>query len=110
VCSLTYDCYRRDPLGAPLALPPLVFALDDVDAIISSLQDSQTRALYPGMVFVGGNGGLERIAFDTRGPEPPWPIVMMDPVAGNESAVTIARDFAEFVDAVDRSLPDQHGP
>jgi hypothetical protein len=77
----------------PLALPPLVFILDDVDFIIGNVMDLRTRELYPGLVLFGSNGGLERIAFDVRGTEPPWPIVMMDPVAGNDSAIVIARDI-----------------
>ena len=88
-----------------MALPPLVFVLDDVDFLVSNVEDSYMRELYPGLLFFGGNGGLERIAFDMRGGRPPWPIVMIDPVVGNESAVKIADDFDEFAEAVGRSKP-----
>ena len=49
--------------------------------------------------MIGSNGGLETIAFDTRATEP-WPIVMYDAVAGNESDVTIAKSMEEFVVAI----------
>jgi hypothetical protein len=90
----------------PLALPPLRFVLDDVDFILSNLVAPNMREAYPGMLFFGSNGGLESIAFDTRGAGPPWPIVMLDQVAGNESAVTIARDLEEFLKAVGLEAPE----
>jgi len=65
--------------------------------------------LYPGLLFFGSNGGLERIAFDMRSSRPPWPIVMIDPVAGNDSAVPIAHHLEEFVEAIGRPPPEPTG-
>jgi hypothetical protein len=93
----------------PVALPPLVFVLDDVDFIIDCLKAPSTAQLYPGLLFFGSNGGLERIGFDTRGAAPPWPVVMMDPVAGVESVVTIARDIEEFIQSVGVDSPARRG-
>lgn len=90
----------------PVALPPLVFVLDDVDSIILGIKDEETCESCHGFVFFGGNGGLERIALDVRGSSPPWPIVMLDPIAGPESAQRIAEDFERFLDAVGRENED----
>jgi SMI1 / KNR4 family (SUKH-1) len=83
----------------PLALPPLIFVLYSVDEAYEEIIDEDNKDLYPGYIFFGGNGGMEAIAFDVRG-NPPWPIVMMDRIAGEESAIEIARDLAQFITAV----------
>jgi hypothetical protein len=54
---------------------------------------------FPSFLFFGSNGGLELLAFDLRS-GPPWPIVMIDPIAGPESAEEIAPDLATFVKAI----------
>ncbi len=90
-----------------LALPPLLFMLDPVEAIIEGISDSFLLKEFPGFLFIGGNGGLERIAFDTRHGSPPWPIVMIDPIAGLNSTYTIAPDFATFVQAIGLELPEE---
>jgi hypothetical protein len=89
-----------------LALPPLLFMLDAVDEIVKSLNDSFLVEEFPGFLFFGGNGGLERIAFDLRGGSPPWPIMMIDPIAGPESARVIAPSIESFIQAIGRELPD----
>ncbi len=48
-----------------------------------------------GFLIIGSNGGGEYIAFDTRNGAP-WPIVMIDMVAGGDSAEVIAPDFETF--------------
>lgn len=83
-----------------LALPPLIFVLDDVDTVIGGLHDPFLAENFPGFLFFGGNGGLERIALDLRGGNPPWPIVMIDPIAGPSSAEQIAPDMRTFLHAV----------
>ena len=83
-----------------LALPPLMFVLDSVDDIVAGFRDPFLTEYFPGFLFMGGNGGLERIAFDLRGRVPPWPIVMIDPIAGPDSAVQIASDIQSFVAAI----------
>lgn len=87
-----------------LALPPLYFVLNTVDEIIRSLYGDFETSEFPGLIFFGGNGGLERIAFDTRDASPPWPIVMVDPIAGLSSVEPIASCFDKFALAI--GLPD----
>src|SRR6476620_3197565 len=61
---LLFDFLRFSNGGeGPLALPPLLFVLDGVDYIITNLQARSIRDLYPGLLFFGSNGGLERIGF-----------------------------------------------
>jgi len=74
--------------------------LDPAEEILASFSDPILQDTFPGFVFVGGNGGLERIAIDCRGKSPPFPIVMVDPVAGPESAQSIAPDAETFVAAI----------
>ena len=84
----------------PLALAPLIFVLDNVERIVQSFDDPFLLEEFPDFLFFGGNGGLETIAFDTRGGMTPWPVVMIDQIAGPESAVTIAPSFDAFIEAV----------
>jgi len=84
----------------PIALPPECFCMDSVDEIVNGLSDEFLIAAFPGFLFFGGNGGLERIAVDLRNKNAPWPIVMIDPVAGIVSAKVIAPDAATFVEAI----------
>lgn len=85
----------------PLALPPLYFMLYEVEYTSEVNQSPYQRQWYPGFFVFGSNGGLETIAFDTRGKEH-WPIVMYDPIAGTESAVTIAKNMEDFIRAIGR--------
>ena len=87
----------------PLALPPLYFLLYDAGFAAELNAGIDPR---PGYFAFGSNGGLERIAFDVRA-DPPWPVVMYDPVAGIEGAVVIARDMARFVSAIGLGPPDR---
>jgi hypothetical protein len=91
----------------PIALPPLYFMLYEAEYAITVNQIADQRELYPEHFVIGSNGGLETIAFDTRGSEP-WPIVMYDPVAGDDSDVTIARNMEEFIAAI--GLENQQVP
>jgi len=54
---------------------------------------------FPTFMFFGSNGGLESIAFDLR-VGPPWPIVMIDQIAGPESAKEIAPNMGAFIEAI----------
>jgi hypothetical protein len=84
----------------PLALAPLYLQLYSVkDCIELFHNDQQLREEFSNFVFFGSNGGLELIAFDLR-PGPPWPIVMIDPIAGLESAEQIAPDMMTFIEAI----------
>jgi hypothetical protein len=78
-----------------------------VEDTIRSLQDPHDREHFAGFVFFGGNGGLERIALDCRQGTPPWPVVMIDPIAGPGSAQVIAPSFAVFLNAVGLPYPEE---
>jgi len=82
-----------------LALPPMRFALDRVEDATSALSAKFETEEFPGLVFFGGNGGLERIALDYRSSESPC-IVMVDPIAGLESAMKIADSVEQLVLAI----------
>ena len=75
---------------------PLLFGLDSADEAVEYNESEFRREQFPDFWFFGGNGGLERIAFDLRA-GPPWRIVMIDPIAGPESAEIIAPDMATFI-------------
>lgn len=81
-----------------LNLPPQWLQLYDA-RFVADLASDEIAKWHPGYIFFASNGGLETIAFDTRGPKP-WPIVMIDPIAGPESAVVISPSFASFVEAI----------
>jgi SMI1/KNR4 family protein SUKH-1 len=89
-----------------LALPPLLFVLFDIDEVLEMLKDSFYREEFPDLLFFGGNGGLEQIAFDLRKGEP-YPIVMIDAIAGSESAVEIALNMAQFTEAIALERADE---
>ena len=91
-----------------LALPPRFFVLDSVAEILDSLNDRFLTEQFPGFVFFGGNGGLERFALDLNSAVPPFPVVMIDPIAGPESAMQIAPDFSVFVEAIGLEYHDEH--
>jgi hypothetical protein len=84
----------------PLALPPLWFQLYPVKDCID-LRHANQHVLenFPTFMFFGSNGGLESIAFDLR-VGPPWPIVMIDQIAGPESAKEIAPNMGAFIEAI----------
>jgi hypothetical protein len=82
-----------------LALEPLWFQLFDVAFAIQSWRDDNYRREYPDLFFFGSNGGLESIAFDMSCSKP-WPIVMVDCIAGLDSARRISRSIEEFIERV----------
>ncbi len=82
-----------------LALDPLWFQLFEVAFAIQLWQDQNYRNEYPDLFFFGSNGGMESIAFDMRQPQP-WPIVMVDCIAGIESARRIAENIQSFIQKV----------
>lgn len=83
----------------PLALPPLWFLLYSVKDCMEVCQSSWVVEFFPDFVFFGSNGGLESLAFNLR-VEPPWSIVMIDQIAGPDSAQEIAPDMAAFIEAI----------
>jgi hypothetical protein len=54
---------------------------------------------FPTFIFFGSNGGLESLAFDLR-VGPPWRIVMIDQIAGPDSARVIAPNMGAFIEAI----------
>jgi len=54
---------------------------------------------FEGLFIFGSNGGGETFALDMRGQEP-WPVVMVDCIAGMESVRRIAPNMDEFVLAI----------
>src|SRR5215470_16204689 len=83
----------------PLTLPPLYFQLYGVQECIDLCLNQEIRDRFPTLVFFGSNGGLESIAFDLR-TGPPWRIVMVDEIAGAESAEEIAPNMEVFIRAI----------
>ncbi len=92
----------------PLALPPLFFQLYSVEDCIALCHDSESVEQFPAFMFFGSNGGVESIAFDLR-VGPPLPIVMIDRIAGPESAEEIAADMATFIEAIGLEAEGQDG-
>ncbi len=82
-----------------LALAPLWFQLFDIAFAIELACDHFYVSEFEGLFFFGSNGGLESVAFDMRCP-PPWPVVMVDCIAGVDSAEQIAKDISEFIAAI----------
>jgi hypothetical protein len=82
-----------------LALPPQLFMLSSVEEIIAGLRDPFLKDNFPGFVFFGDNGSLESIPLDCRHGQP-FPIVMIDAIAGPDSADRIASDFAAFLASI----------
>jgi hypothetical protein len=81
-----------------LNLPPQWLQLYDAK-YVADLASDEIAKWHPGFIFFASNGGLETIAFDTRGSKP-WPVVMIDTIAGPESSVVIAQSFSSFVEAI----------
>ena len=88
-----------------LALAPRRFVLDPVELIVDSFDDAELVEQFAGFFFFGGNGGLERIALDCRN-GPPFPVVMIDPIAGPGSAEAIAPDLDAFIAAIGHAYPE----
>lgn len=82
-----------------LALSPLWFQLFDVESVITRANDDFYKTEYPGILFFGGNGGLESIGFDMRAAQP-WPIVAIDCIAGLDSLIIISENIADFIEAI----------
>ena len=81
-----------------LALPPMWFVLFTTEEVARLKEDEVFKEFQSIFQFFGSNGGLESVAFDLRSPT--RPIVMIDLIAGAKSAVEIAGDAWEFVNAI----------
>jgi len=84
----------------PLSIKPFHFQLDPSNVVVDTIRGANHgQADLRGYLIFGSNGGGEYLAFDTRD-GPPWAIVMIDMVAGGESAEIIAPDFDAFCDGI----------
>ncbi|WKJ91611.1 SMI1/KNR4 family protein [Methylomonas montana] len=82
-----------------LSLEPLWFQLFDIAFAIQLWRDENYRREYPDLFFFGSNGGLESITFDMSNFKP-WPIVMVDCIAGLDSAGRISSSIEEFIQRI----------
>lgn len=80
-----------------LALPPRWLQLWSARG--ASEMSEHAQDLWPGLFAFASSGGIETIAIDRRRPEP-WPIVMLDAIAGVESIEVIATDWPGFGSAI----------
>ena len=84
----------------PLPTQPYTLCLDPAETVAQTIEsDNHGQADLHGFLIIGGNGGGEYIAFDTRNGAP-WPVVRIDMVAGGDSAEVIAPDFDTFYDCI----------
>ena len=84
----------------PLPIQPLYLCLDAARTVVDAIEsENHGQADLQGFLIFGSNGGGEYIAFDTRDLAP-WPVVMIDMVAGGNSAEAIAPDFNAFCDQI----------
>lgn len=106
-CALPFDppaeyleflCYSNGGEGE-LPMEPLWFQLFDVAFAMQIWHDENYRTEYPNLFFFGSNGGVESIAFDICHPDS-WPVVMVDCIAGPDSARRISSGFPEFIQRV----------
>jgi SMI1 / KNR4 family (SUKH-1) len=81
-----------------IALPPLIFQLYKIQEIIELAKDEFYQEYFPNFLFFGGNRGLEMTAFDLR--TKLYPIVMIDSISGEESAIETAPTIVEFINAI----------
>ena len=83
----------------PLPASPYTLCLDPAGEVIEAVRSGRTGS--DGFLVFGGNGGGEYLAFDVRG-QMPWPVVVIDMVAGSETAETVAPDFDSFLGMIGR--------
>ena len=82
-----------------LACPPRLFSLNSCEEIIAEFQNEWLKEEFSGFLFIGGNLGLESIALDYRKAQP-YPVVMIDRIAGPKSAKVIASNSKFFIEAI----------
>lgn len=84
----------------PLPTQPYNLCLDAARTVTQTIEsNNHNRADLQGFLIIGGNGGSEYIALDTRNGTP-WPVVTIDMVTGGGSAEVIAPDFDIFYDCI----------
>lgn len=84
----------------PLSGQPYNLCLDAAATVVETIESANHgQDDLRGFLIIGGSGGGEYVAFDTRSGAP-WPIVVIDMVAGGSSAEIIAPDFDTFYDRI----------
>ncbi|MGY4398323.1 hypothetical protein ACVWZA_003529 [Sphingomonas sp. UYAg733] len=84
----------------PLPNQPYNLCLDGAGVVAETIEcRNHGQPDLQGFLIIGGNGGGEYIAFDTRSGAP-WPIVTIDMAAGGGSANVIAHDFDAFYNCI----------
>lgn len=90
----------------PLPVNPYNLCLDTAAEVIEAVRTrNYGRADLAEFVVFGGNGGGELLAFDIRH-KAPWPVVMIDMVAGPESVEQVTPNFDTFIELVGREADD----
>lgn len=82
-----------------LGVEPYWLVLYPIAEVIDLNEHEFYRDEFPELFFIGGNGGGELLALQTARPRP-WPIVMIDPIAGLESTEVVAASMAAFINAI----------
>ncbi len=82
-----------------LVCPPRLLRLYSCDEIIAAYKEEWLKEDFLGFLFIGSNAGLESIAIDYRETKP-YPVVMIDRIAGPKSAKVISPDCKAFVAAI----------
>ena len=77
----------------------LLFQMDSIAESVELNTMWRKLGAFTDFWFIGGNGGLETIGFDLRS-GPTWPLVMIDCIAGDDSAERIAVDMADFIERI----------
>ena len=89
-----------------LSVRPGWFQLYDVEYAAELWESKFYRAEFPDYFFFGSNGGLESFAFTFQGPRT-GSIVVLDAIAGSESALEVASSFAEFIQLMSKPSPSE---
>ncbi len=81
----------------PLEVMPLILVLDSAQCAADPENIAFHEQTLPGLFVFGSNGVGDFMAFDLRGPAPPWPVVWFSAIEPQESIQVIAADFAQFM-------------
>ncbi|SJM27818.1 SMI1/KNR4 family protein [Mesorhizobium delmotii] len=90
----------------PLPVNPYNLCLDTAAEVMEGIRTrNYGRDHLVGFVIFGGNGGGEFLAFDIR-KNSPWRVVMIDMIAGPETAEQVVPDFDAFIELIGREADD----
>ncbi len=84
----------------PLPVHPLYFCLDPVSEVVERQQTgTYGQPEFQDVFIFGSNGAGEYLALDLR-QGLPWPVIIIDMIAGVESAEVVSEDFDSFLNLV----------